>query len=190
MPNTRIMLWVAFAAILYLNYEAWMRDYREPPTVATATQPATGSPGAPGASNTLADSVPKAAPAPSATAPAPQASAAERRCRGAGRAGRGFAAGARRHIADGARRDRCPRCRHQLEGRRDRPRRPCGSIRCTRIRPTFRCGSRTATADSLYLLQSGLVGDAGEAAPTHLATWSAAQTPMCCPPAPRNCVCR
>ena len=30
MANTRLMLWVALAAILYLNYEAWMRDYREP----------------------------------------------------------------------------------------------------------------------------------------------------------------
>jgi len=27
MPNTRVMLWIAFAAILFLNYEAWMRDY-------------------------------------------------------------------------------------------------------------------------------------------------------------------
>ena len=30
MPNTRLMLWFAFAAILYLNYEAWMRDYQPP----------------------------------------------------------------------------------------------------------------------------------------------------------------
>ena len=30
MANTRLMLWVALAAILYLNYEAWTRDYREP----------------------------------------------------------------------------------------------------------------------------------------------------------------
>src|ERR1019366_8846463 len=30
--------------------------------------------------------------------------------------------------------------------------------------------------ESLYLIQSGLTGKAGEAAPTHLATWTAAQT--------------
>ena len=30
MANTRLMLWIALAAILYLNYEAWTRDYREP----------------------------------------------------------------------------------------------------------------------------------------------------------------
>src|SRR6202048_52789 len=27
MPNTRMLLWIALAAILYLNYEAWMHDY-------------------------------------------------------------------------------------------------------------------------------------------------------------------
>src|SRR5580704_1980027 len=66
MPNTRVMLWVAFAAILYLNYEAWMHDYREPPALAAAQSAA----GAPGAARTLADSVPKAEPAnpPAATA--------------------------------------------------------------------------------------------------------------------------
>ena len=27
MPNTRVMLWAALAAMLYLNYDAWMKDY-------------------------------------------------------------------------------------------------------------------------------------------------------------------
>ena len=68
MPNTRVMLMVAFAAILYLNYEAWTRDYHEPVAGATS-QPA---PAAPGASNLLADSVPKAETAnPGVAAPAP-----------------------------------------------------------------------------------------------------------------------
>ena len=30
MGNTRVMLWVALAAILYLNYQAWIHDYHEP----------------------------------------------------------------------------------------------------------------------------------------------------------------
>ena len=64
MPNTRVMLWVAFAAILYLNYEAWMHDYREPAVVGAAQSTA----GAPGAAQTLADSVPKAEPANGAAA--------------------------------------------------------------------------------------------------------------------------
>ena len=47
MPNTRVMLWVALAAILYLNYEAWMQDYREPAPSAAA--PSAASPSAAGA---------------------------------------------------------------------------------------------------------------------------------------------
>ncbi len=27
MPNIRVMLWAALAAVLFLNYEAWMQDY-------------------------------------------------------------------------------------------------------------------------------------------------------------------
>ena len=170
MPNTRIMLWVAFAAILYLNYEAWMRDYREPPTVATATQPATGSPGAPGASNTLAESVPKAAPAPSATVAAPQASAPSA-VPGAGQPAAGSPAPASplvQVVTDvldvainlkGGEIDRADLRQYPLH--KDTPNIP------------VRLENRDS--DSLYLLQSGLVGDAGEAAPTHLATWSAAR---------------
>src|ERR1700730_6077357 len=70
MPNIRVMLWAALAAILFLNYEAWMQDY--------PASPATGAPGA-GTSSTaagsnapaskLGDSVPQAA-APSAAPPA------------------------------------------------------------------------------------------------------------------------
>jgi len=52
------MLWIALAAILYLNYEAWTRDYREPAQPSSAA--ASSSSGA--AQNSLADSVPKAAP--------------------------------------------------------------------------------------------------------------------------------
>ncbi len=70
MPNTRVMLWVAFAAILYLNYEAWMHDYREPaPSTAASTVASSPAAGAPAASNSLADSIPKAG------------SAAPQRCR-------------------------------------------------------------------------------------------------------------
>ena len=82
MPNTRVMLWVALAAILYLNYEAWMRDYSEPapsaaaPSAAAPSAAAPSAAGAPAASNSLADSIPKAA---SAAAPSAAPSAAELR---------------------------------------------------------------------------------------------------------------
>ena len=52
-----------------------------------------------------------------------------------------------------------------------------------------RC-SRTATAGTLYLLQTGLIGAAGEAAPTHLATWTSTQSYYSCRPAPKSSGCR
>ena len=73
MPNTRMMLWIALAAVLYLNYEAWMHDY---PAVVERGSPATSVTGAP---TTLSDSVPQAASTaalpPSSPAPAVPAAA-------------------------------------------------------------------------------------------------------------------
>src|SRR5262245_36550369 len=60
MANQRIFLWVALALILWLNYQAWMRDYHPPAPPAaespTATSPTTGGPPPPGS---LDQSVPK-----------------------------------------------------------------------------------------------------------------------------------
>jgi YidC/Oxa1 family membrane protein insertase len=55
MPNIRVMLWVALAAILFLNYEAWMRDY--PVSAPEATEAASGRAAG---SSTLGDSLPQA----------------------------------------------------------------------------------------------------------------------------------
>src|ERR1700688_816867 len=76
MPNTRMLLWIALAAILYLNYEAWMHDYPASRERDTLSQSATG---APGTASTLADSVPQSASsaAPPATAPLGKAPTAE-----------------------------------------------------------------------------------------------------------------
>ena len=78
MPNIRIMLWLALAAILYLNYEAWVRDY---PDIAAAA----GAAATPSTAPALGESVPQAAvPATPAAAgaadlqqsiPVPQAAA-------------------------------------------------------------------------------------------------------------------
>src|SRR6202035_670698 len=69
MPNTRMLLWFALAAILYLNYEAWMPAYPASSTPATAVPSAAAN--KPG---TLGDSVPEvASPAPSTSAAAPTA---------------------------------------------------------------------------------------------------------------------
>jgi len=56
MPNIRVFLWVALAAILFLNYDAWMRDY---PAVTPATAAADLNTSA-NAAGSLANMVPKA----------------------------------------------------------------------------------------------------------------------------------
>jgi YidC/Oxa1 family membrane protein insertase len=71
MANQRLFLWLALGAILYLNYETWMRDYHPPVTASAVTAPAASTT----VGGSLADSVPKLDAAPgaaaSAAAPAP-----------------------------------------------------------------------------------------------------------------------
>ena len=88
MNNPRVMIWLAFAAILVLNYQAWVRDYGAADTAATTH--ATAASGAQDAGGSLDSSVPQtfssdtskpasaAAPAAAATAnAAPGAETAE-----------------------------------------------------------------------------------------------------------------
>jgi YidC/Oxa1 family membrane protein insertase len=175
MPNTRILLWAALAAILYLNYEAWMHDYQAP-APATTGRPAAGAPGGAG---TLGDSVPEASstapqpptpapPAPTATA-APEPFAAVPATAAAAPA-EAAASGQSLQVATdvleiainlkGGELDQADLLEYPL--RKDAPHVP------------VRLLSRTPP-ESLYLLQTGLVGAAGEAAPTHLAAWSSPQ---------------
>ncbi len=169
MPNTRVMLMVAFAAILYLNYEAWMRDYHEP-VAGAASQPA---PAAPGASKLLADSVPKAetaSPGVAAQVPAAPAGAAPPAATPPSEAAAPEGASPMLHVVTdvldvsinlkGGEIDRADLTQYPVH--KDTPNIP---VRLENRDP-----------EALYLLQSGLIGKAGEAAPTHLATWTAAQT--------------
>jgi len=165
------MLLVAFAAILYLNYEAWMRDYREP-SVAASSQPAPG-PGAPGASNTLADSVPKAetaTPSVAAQAPAPSAGAAPPAAASPGEAAAADAASPMLHVVT----DVLDVSINLKGGEIDRA--ELTQYPVHKETPNIPVRLENRDAESLYLLQSGLVGKPGEAAPTHLATWTAART--------------
>lgn len=54
MVNQRLFLWLALGAILYLNYETWMRDYRPPAPPVAAGAISTPRP----VGGSLADSVP------------------------------------------------------------------------------------------------------------------------------------
>jgi YidC/Oxa1 family membrane protein insertase len=167
MANTRLMLWIALAAILYLNYEAWIRDYREPAQPAGAAS----TPASRAAQNSLADTVPKAAPGGldqgSAASPAPAGPPAE---------GLGGAAAASDqstrvlHIVTdvldldinlkGGEIDRADLKQYPLH--KDTPNVP---VRLENRDP-----------NTLYLLQTGLIGTAGENAPTHLEMWTSAQS--------------
>src|SRR5271170_2406473 len=175
MPNTRVLLWFALAAILFYNYQAWMHDYPATGTAGSINQSATGASGSAG---TLGDSLPQAgnpAPLPAAAAPSPAAAALP--------ASDAFAAPPASVAAEpganpsqplhvttdvldlvinlkGGELDQADLLKYPLH--KDSPNIP------------VRLLSREPPA-SLYLLQTGLIGNAGEAAPTHLATWTAAE---------------
>ena len=184
MPNTRVMLWIALAAILFLNYEAWMRDY--PASLATD---AAASVGGPANGNRLGESVPQAnsagsdAPAPgspASTAAPPLAAAppalgaATAASAAADLASADAAAGAvdttPLHIVTdvldvsinpkGGELERADIVEYPLH--KDTPNSPVRLL-------------NHDAEDSLYLLQTGLVGAAGEAAPTHLAAWTSTE---------------
>ena len=174
MPNIRLMLWGVLAAILFLNYQTWLHDYETPP--ASAVQTSTGSaPTASAPANTLADSLPQApsaalTPAPQSSNGAPPAAAAA--------ASAGAPAGAASEAPTtplrvstdvleiginlkGGELDQSDLKEYPL--RKDTPNIP---VRLLSYEPP----------PTLYVLQSGLIGAAGEAAPTHLAAWKSEQT--------------
>jgi YidC/Oxa1 family membrane protein insertase len=174
MPNIRITLWGILAAILFLNYTTWMQDYS--PRVAAQPGASSTAPKTPPAS-TLGDSVPQAAssaaPAPQpgtpaqVSAPVPTPATATPPISAAGSEA---AAGAPLHITTdvldvgislkGGELDRADLLQYPL--RKDTPNIP---VRLLSYEPP----------PTLYVLQSGLTGTDGEAAPTHLATWTSEQ---------------
>ena len=181
MPNTRVMLWVALAAILFLNYEAWMRDY--PASTLTGTAPSAVDGSATG--SRLGESVPQASPTPSGSAaPVPaavqppealgSATSAASPAQSAASVPAATDAAAQSappvHVVTdvydiainlkGGQLDRADLLQYPLH--KDTPNVP------VRL-------ESDAADDSLYLLQTGLLAAAGEAAPTHLATWTSTE---------------
>jgi YidC/Oxa1 family membrane protein insertase len=172
MPNIRLLLWGALAAILFLNYETWVHDYGPAPTPVAAT---TTGPGASTPAAQLGDSVPQAASAaassttaapanssapPSAAAPPTPADATENTA----------ASSAIRVVTDvldvtintkGGELDHADLLLYPLH--KDTPNVPVTLL--TQQPPNSR-----------YVLQSGLAGAAGAPAPTHLAIWNSAQS--------------
>jgi YidC/Oxa1 family membrane protein insertase len=172
MPNIRLMLWGVLAAILFINYQTWLRDY-EPPAGSAAQSAASTPSGAP--ASTLGDSVPQAA---SSAAPATQAPGAAAPAAAAVTSPTPAAAptltpdadsnsGPQLHVATdvldvginlkGGELDSADLLQYPL--RKDAPNIP---VRLLSYQPP----------PTRYLLQSGLTGAAGEASPSHLAMWS------------------
>jgi YidC/Oxa1 family membrane protein insertase len=173
MPNIRLMLWGVLAAILFLNYQTWMHDYA-PAAMPQTAQTGTGSVPTPSApANTLADSLPQAPSA--APTPAPQSSNAAPPAAVPAPAGAPATASAEaattplRVSTDvleiginlkGGELDQSDLKEYPL--RKDTPNIP---VRLLSDEPP----------PTLYLLQSGLTGPAGETTPTHLAIWTSSE---------------
>ena len=176
--NIRLMLWGVLAAILFLNYQTWMHDYAPPPMLQTAPTGTGSAPTATAPANTLADSLPQAptaaptsAPQGSNAAPPAAVPAAVSSLAGAPGAAASEAPTTPLHVSTdvleiginlkGGELDQADLKEYPL--RKDTPNIPV-TLLSYEPPPT------------LYLLQSGLIGAAGEAAPTHLAVWKSEQT--------------
>ncbi len=184
MPNTRLILWFALAAILYYNYLTWQHDYHEPAQLAAMS--ASGAAGAPAAPGSLGDLVPKPqGPVAGAAGAAGGTGAATAAGAAGGASGAGTAAAPSGPAALGggaAPADASSRMLHvvtdvfdidiNLKGgeidRVDLPQYPLH-----KDTPNVPVRLENRQPESLYVLQTGLIGAAGESAPTHLALWSA-----------------
>ena len=165
MPNIRVFLWVALAALFFLNYEAWMRDYQAPaPAPAPSSSLSHGT--LPDAASALGSSVPKANTT-ERTAVAGVAGAAAPLIPEAPAVAQGAPAAQVQVTTDvlqvdinlqGGELDQADLLQYPL--RKDAPNIPVRLLK--------------SDAASPYLLQTGLTSGDAAAAPTHLVTWTAA----------------
>ena len=176
MPNTRMLLWGALAAILYLNYEAWMHDYSATSTPGAVSQSAAGTPGS---GSTLADSVPQAAstaaipPAAPATSATPAAPPSADTFAARGAVAPDAIPSQELHVTTDVLNVTINLKGGELD-QADLPEYP-------KRKDTPNIPVRLLSRDPAYLLQTGLVAPAGEAAPTHLATWASAEKSFALP---------
>ena len=168
MPNTRIMLWVALAAILYVNYGTWMRDYPSASAGAAAVHTTATAPG--GQSN-FADTVPQAAPPSTATAAPPVVPGATPPATPAAPLAQAAASppAALLQVHTDVFNVRIDLKGGELE-RADLPEYP---LHKDQPQIPVRLLNRDSP-ERLYVIQTGLAGEGAEVVPNHLATWTAA----------------
>ncbi len=169
MPNQRVFLWLALGALLFLNYESWMRDFAPPVSPSTQAAP----PSQPAASRALTESVPnvsgarepaQGASAASAQQPsqAPPASTFDRHLANGDDAGR-QAIHVRTDVLDltidskGAELSRADLLHYPVH----------------KNQPDVLVRLFDRSSDStFYVLQTGLSGNGESKQPNHLAEWS------------------
>jgi YidC/Oxa1 family membrane protein insertase len=170
--NLRIVLWGGLALILLLNYQTWMHDYPSAPAGASAPASGSAAPGAP--ANELGNRIPEAPPSAAAAAPAPSASAGPGEQPAPPAAASGAASSApsppRVHVRTDVLDLDIDTHGGTLE-RVDLLAYPQVKGEATPVRLENHDDPQT-----LYLLQSGLTGPPGSEYPTHLATYSSAQS--------------
>jgi YidC/Oxa1 family membrane protein insertase len=167
MPNIRFTLWIVLGAVLYYNYLAWQQDYRTLPQLTSTVA------GGAGARGSLGNSVPTPEGAAASAAPAQSAAATPAATPAAPPGALGTASdssAAKVHVVTdvldldislrGGQIDRADLSEYPLH--KDTPNVP---VRLENDDPA-----------SLYVVQTGLTGASGEAAPSHLATFTTAQT--------------
>ena len=167
MPNIRFTLWIVLGAVLYYNYLARQQDYRTLPQLTSTVA------GGAGARGSLGNSVPTPEGAAASAVPAQSAAATPAATPAAPPGALGTAAdssAAKVHVVTdvldldislrGGQIDRADLSEYPLH--KDTPNVP---VRLENDDPA-----------SLYVVQTGLTGASGEAAPSHLATFTAAQT--------------
>lgn len=171
--NPRVFVWIALALVLWLNWEAWMRDYA--PAQAPAATTSSTQPGQPAAPETkFGDAVPQAATpsAPGAEKPPEPATGSVAPSGGSGApqvealtGTHGGTVHVRTDVLDldlnlqGGTFQRVDLLRYpRVKGQSE-------LVRLMNTQP-----------DTLYLLQTGLTGPAGAERPTHVASFSTPQT--------------
>ena len=177
MNNTpRIIVWAAFAVVIYLNYQAWMHDYGPRPGLNTvATQNASGAP-TPGSAADLSSKIPQASQAQTAGTA------------GAGSAAPTGAVAGAAVPADTAAPAAATATAEVIHVRTDvldvEISTLGGTIKQVDLLNYTKVKGEAALVRlenddgpvTNFLLQSGLIGPGKGSYPTHLATWSAAKT--------------
>ncbi len=167
MPNIRMLLWIALAAMLYLNYDTWMRDYGAPPPAASTPQAGDAPTLANKPAPTLGETLPPPVAPGTAAPPLPGTPTSAPATAATASTGGGTEIRVRTDVLDirinlrGGELDQADLLRYPLH--KDAPEIP------------VRLFNHDNPA-SLYVLQTGLIGDPGQPAPTHLASWSADTT--------------